>query len=172
MKPREGKIFDIKPQMTLAMKLAASFAITYYGLLLAFEVIAMVFRRYYFDSYYFNEGEMSMASREFIVQITQLALSIILVFSLIQIFRKKTYGKAIFVSATFLLIFLQILATGLFPILKYALEVLMLIIIAPIRIKKKVRVKKEKQLAETTAPMGDAPSEDETPSESNLSDNE
>ena len=172
MKPREGKIFDIKPQMTLAMKLAASFAITYYGLLLAFEVIAVVFRRYYFDSYYFNEGEMSLGSREFIVQIIQLALSITLVFSLIQIFRKKTHGKAIFVSATIVLIFFQIVATGLFPLLKYALEVLMLLIIAPIRIKKKVRVKKGKQPTETIKPVEAAPTEKEIPSESSPSENE
>ena len=43
---REGKIFDLKPELTLAMKLAATFAITYYGLLLVFEVITVVFRRY------------------------------------------------------------------------------------------------------------------------------
>ena len=53
----EGKIFDLKPQMTTSMKLAASFAITYYGLLLIFEVITVIFRRYYIDSYYFNQGD-------------------------------------------------------------------------------------------------------------------
>ena len=166
MKTREGKIFDIKPQMTLAMKLAASFAITYYGLLLVFEVIVVVFRRYYFDSYYFNQGEMSLGSQEFIVQIIQLALSITLVFSLIQIFRKKTYGKAIFVSASLLLIFFQIFATGLFPLLKYFLEVLMLLIITPIRIKKKIRIKKGKLPKITIEPVETTPTEEETPSES------
>ena len=65
MKPRESKIFDLKPKLTTAMKLAASFAITYYGLLLIFEVVTVVFRRYYFDTYYFNQGEMSLGSREF-----------------------------------------------------------------------------------------------------------
>ena len=103
MKPRESKIFDLKPKLTTAMKLAASFAITYYGLLLIFEVVTVVFRRYYFDTYYFNQGEMSLGSREFLVQIIQLALSIILVFSLIQIFRKKVYGKALFVGFSILL---------------------------------------------------------------------
>lgn len=172
MKQREGKIFDLKPEMTLAMKLAASFAITYYGLLLVFEIVAVVFRRYYFDSYYFNQGEMSLGSQEFIVQIIQLALSITLVFSLIQIFRKKTHGKAIFVGATLVLIFFQIVATGLVPILKYALEVLMLLIIAPIRIKKKVRVKKGKEPMEEEALIEVAQNEDETPSESKPSENE
>ena len=32
MEQREGKIFNLKPEMTLPMKVAASFAITYYGL--------------------------------------------------------------------------------------------------------------------------------------------
>ena len=140
-KPSEGKIFNLKPEMTLAMKLMASFAITYYGLLLIFEIVAMVFKRYYFDSYYFNEGEMSLGSREFVVQIIQLVLSITLVLSLIQIFHKKSYGKAIFVIASILLIVFQFIVTGFVPWLKYALEVLMVLIIAPLRVKKKVRFK-------------------------------
>lgn len=141
MEQRESKIFDLKPKMTTAMKLAASFAITYYGLLLIFEVVTVIFRRYYFDTYYFNQGEMSLGSREFLVQIIQLALSIILVFSLIQIFRKKVYGKALFVGFSILLIVFQFFTTGLVPLMKYALEVLLVLIIAPIRVKKKIKMK-------------------------------
>ena len=140
-KPSEGKIFNLKPEMTLAMKLAASFAITYYGLLLIFEIVTIVFKRYYFDSYYFNQGEMSLGSREFMVQIIQLMLSVLLVFSLILIFRKKAYGKAIFVSASILLMVFQFIVTGFEPWLKYALEALLVLIIAPIRVKKKIRIK-------------------------------
>ena len=140
-KPSEGKIFNLKPEMTLAMKLAASFAITYYGLLLIFEIVTIVFKRYYFDSYYFNQGEMSLGSREFMVQIIQLVLSVLLVFSLILIFRKKAYGKAIFVSASILLMVFQFIVTGFVPWLKYALEALLVLIIAPIRVKKKIRIK-------------------------------
>lgn len=51
----EGKIFNLKPEMTLAMKLAAAFAITYYGLLFVFEIITVIYSRYYIDSYYFNQ---------------------------------------------------------------------------------------------------------------------
>ena len=158
-KPSEGKIFNLKPEMTLAMKLAASFAITYYGLLLVFEVIAVVFRRYYFDSYYFNQGETDLGSREFVVQIIQLVLSILLVWSLIRIFRKKSYGKAVFVSASILLIVFQFIVTGFVPWLKYALEVLLVLIIAPLRVKKKIRIKdgkiaveevKEEETVDTT----------------------
>ena len=141
MQQSEGKIFNLKPELTTAMKLAASFAITYYGLLLLFEITTIVFRRYYFDSYYFNQGETTQGSSEFIVQIIQLVLSAILVFSLIQIFRKKVHGKASFVIVSFLLIAFQIFVTGFVPWMKYALEVLLILIIAPIRVKKKVKVK-------------------------------
>lgn len=144
MKQREGKIFDLKPQLTLAMKLAATFAITYYGLLLVFEVFTVVFRRYYFDSVYLNQEEISLNSRDFLIQLAQLALSALMVFSLIQIFRKKVYGKALFVLTTILLIGFQLLATGIYPILKYVLEVLLLLIIAPLRVKKKLRIKEGK----------------------------
>lgn len=144
MKQQEGKIFNLKPELTLAMKLAATFAITYYGLLLAFEVFTIVFRRYYFDAVYMNQEELSLSSRDFLIQLAQLALSVLLVFSLIQIFRKKVYGKAFFVSATILLIVFQFIATGPFPVLKYFLELLMLLFIAPLRVKKKVKIKKGK----------------------------
>lgn len=141
MEQREGKIFDLKPVMTTSMKLAASFAITYYGLLLIFEVVTVVFHRYYIDSYYFNQGEEGQGTSEFIIQIIQLILSFLLVFSLIQIFRKKNHGKALFVGASLILIIFQLIVTGFVPWMKYALEALLVLIIAPIRIKKKVRIK-------------------------------
>lgn len=141
MKKREGQIFNLKPEMTTAMKLAASFAITYYSLLLIFEVITLVFRRYYFDSYYLNLGDASKGTSEIIIQIIQFVLSIILVFSLIQIFRKKNHGKPLFVGGSILLIIFQLLVTGFVPWIKYALEALLVLIIAPIRVKKKIRIK-------------------------------
>ena len=142
-KAQHEGIFNLKPELTTAMKLAASFAITYYGLLFIFEIITIVYRRYYIDSYYFNQGQTAEGTSEFIIQIIQLILSTILVFSLIQIFRKKNNGKALFVGASLVLIIFQLIITGLVPWMKYALEVLLVLIIAPIRIKKKVKKKKE-----------------------------
>ena len=141
MKKRESKIFNVKPQLTTAMKLAASFAITYYGLLLIYEVFTLVYSRYFVDSYYFNQGETEEGLKDLWTQIVQLILSTILVFSLIQVFRKKVYGKALFVGFSFLLIGFQLYKTGLVPIVKYALEVLLILIIAPIRVKKKIKLK-------------------------------
>ena len=155
--PNEGKIFDLKPQMTVAMKLAAAFAITYYGLLLIFEIITVVYRRYYIDSYYLNQGQTTEGTSEFVIQIIQLVLSAILVFSLIQIFRKKNHGKALFVGASLVLIIFQLLVTGLVPWVKYALEVLLVLIIAPIRVKKKVKTKQEKQEPEAVEETAEEP---------------
>ena len=149
MKQNEGKIFNLKPQMTTSMKLAASFAITYYSLLLIFEIFTLIYRRYYIDYYYLNQVEYGEGSSELVIQIIQLILSVILVFSLIQIFRKKNRGKALFVGASIFLIIFQVLVTGFVPWMKYALEALLVLIIAPIRVKKKVRIKDGKIEIET-----------------------
>lgn len=149
MKQREGKILNLKPELTLAMKLAASFAITYYGLLLVYEVFTLVYSRYFIDSYYFNQDRVGQGTKDLWIQIAQLALSIILVFSLIQIFRKKVHGKAIFVFASLILIVFQFMVTGPVPFLKFVLEVFLVLIIAPIRVKKKLRLKGGKLKLET-----------------------
>lgn len=136
--PKESRIFDLKPELTLAMKLAATFAITYYGLFFLYEVMTLILYHYTIDSYYLGNGEvLENRSKDFIFLILELILSGLLVFSLIQIFRKKTHGKAIFVTASILLIAFQLLTTGVHPWVKYALEVLMVLLIAPIKIKKK-----------------------------------
>ena len=137
MEQREGKIFNLKPEMTLPMKVAASFAITYYTFLLIFAIITVIFSQYYIDSYYYNETNFKQDKSELLTPILQLVLLLTLVFSLIQIFRKKNHGKAIFVLASILLIVFQLVTTGL----KYALEALMVLIIAPIRVKKKIKLK-------------------------------
>lgn len=141
MEQREGKIFNLKPEMTLPMKVAASFAITYYGLLLVFAVITVIFSQYYIDSYYYNDKNIQQDKSELLTPILQLVLLLTLVFSLIQIFRKKNHGKAIFVLASILLIAFQLVTTGFIPWMKYALEALMVLIIAPIRVKKKIKLK-------------------------------
>lgn len=144
MEQREGKIFNLKPEMTLPMKLAASFAITYYGFLLVFAIITVIFSQYYIDSYYFNEANFKQDKSELLTPILQLAILITLVFSLIQIFRKKNHGKAIFVLASIILIIFQFVTTGFVPWMKYALEVLMVLIITPLRVKKKIKIKNGK----------------------------
>jgi hypothetical protein len=163
MEQREGKIFNLKPEMTLPMKVAASFAITYYSFLLVFAIITVIFSQYYIDSYYYNETNFKQDKSELLTPILQLVLLLTLVFSLIQIFRKKNHGKAIFVLASILLIVFQLVTTGFIPWMKYALEALMVLIIAPIRVKKKIKLKDGKlkleavdnQEAKTEEPAGE-----------------
>ena len=141
----ESKLFDLKPQLTLAMKLAATFAITYYGMLFLYTVATLVLCHYSIDSYYYgNERLFERWSKDFFFLILEVLLSGLLVFSLIQIFRKKANGKALFVGASILLIAFQLVTTGVNPWLKYALEVLMVLIITPIRMKKRIIIKKGK----------------------------
>ena len=140
-KQPEGKIFDLKPQLTLAMKLAATFAITYYGLLLLYEIATIVFSRYFIDSVYMGSNDIAQGQRDFAVLVIQLMLSVLLVFSLIGIFLKKSFGKAIFVGGSILLIIFQLFTTGFVPPLKYIVEVLILLVIAPLRVKKKIKIK-------------------------------
>lgn len=142
-KQKESKIFDLKPKLTLAMKLAATFAITYYGLLFLYEVTTLVLYHYSIDSYYLGNGEvLDYQSKDFVYLIVEFLLSGLLVFSLIQIFRNKLNGKALFVGFSILLIAFQLYMSGFHPWLKYALEALMVLIIAPVRMK--VRIKKGK----------------------------
>ena len=137
---KKSKIFDLKPKLTLAMKLAATFAITYYGLLFLYEVFTLVMYHYSIDSYYLGNGEvLENRFKDFAYLIIEFRLSGLLVFSLIQIFRKKLNGKAFFVGFSILLIAFQLITTGIHPWLKYALEVLMVLIIAPVRMKSKKR---------------------------------
>ena len=149
-KQKESKIFDLKPELTLAMKLAATFAITYYGLLFLYEVFMLVMYHYSIDSYYMGNGEvLENQSKDFVFLIIEFVLSGLLVFSLIQIFRKKVNSKAFFVGFSILLIGFQLYTSGIHPWVKYAMEVLMVLIIAPVRMKSKRRkVKPEDSASE------------------------
>jgi hypothetical protein len=159
-KPKESKIFDLKPQLTLAMKLAATFAITYYGLLFLFEIVMLVMYHYSIDSYYLGNGEvLENRSKDFVFLVIEFVLTGLLVFSLIQIFRKKVNGKAFFVGFSILLIGFQLYTSGVHPWLKYALEVLMVLIITPVRMKKRVKIQQGKIMLEDIEASPENPEE-------------
>ena len=157
---KESKIFDLTPKLTLAMKLAATFAITYYGLLFLYEVFMLVMYHYSIDSYYLGNGEvLENRSKDFVYLIIEVVLSGLLVFSLIQIFRKKVNGKAFFVGFSILLIAFQLYTSGVHPWLKYALEVLMVLIIAPVRMKSKKKGKVKPEDSESPEASAENPVE-------------
>jgi len=145
-KPELEEIFYLKPKLTLAMKLAASFALTYYTMMLAYYVLATVFYRYSIDFYYL--GRQSVYQNKYIdiiVLVSGLLLSTILVLSLILILCKKTYWKAVFVIMSFFLIVYQLITTSIHPWMKYALEILLVLVITPIRIKKIMKTEPQKE---------------------------
>lgn len=164
---KESKIFDLKPELTLAMKLAATFAITYYGLLFLYEVFTLVMYHYSLDSYYMGNGEvLENQSKDFVFLLIEFVLSGLLVFSLIQIFRKKVNGKAFFVGFSILLIAFQLYTSGIHPWVKYAMEVLMVLIIAPVRMKKRVKIQKGKiTLEDSTASQENPEASKENPTQ-------
>ena len=129
--------FYLKPKLTFAMKLAASFALTYYVMMFLYYILAVVFYRYSIDFYYL--GKQSVYQNQYIdviVLVSGLVLSLIMVVSLILILCKKTYGKAIFVVTTLILVVYQLITTSFHPWLKYALEILMMLVTTPIHTKK------------------------------------
>jgi hypothetical protein len=149
---KDGKIFNLKPQLTLAMKLAASFAITYYAMLLLYNILALFFFHYSLDYYYYDDTEtFEGESMDLFILIIGFVFSSVLVYSLIQILRKKKNGKIIFVTLSLFLILFQFFTTGFDVWFKYALEIFLVLIIAPIRIQKKWLVKKEAVASSTDA---------------------
>lgn len=146
------------------MKLTATFAITYYGLLFIYEVLTLVLYHYSLDSYYLGNGEvLENQSKDFIFLIVEFLLTSMLVFSLIQIFRKKVKGKAFFVGFSILLIAFQLYTSGFHPWLKYAMEVLMVLIIAPVRMRKRVRIQQGKITLEDSEASPENPAEELAP---------
>lgn len=145
-KPELKEIFYLKPKLTLAMKLAASFALTYYTMMFVYYVLATVFYRYSIDFYYL--GRQSVYQNKYIdiiVLASGLLLSTLLVLSLILILCKKTYWKAVFVIMSFILIVYQLITTSIHPWMKYALEILLILVITPIRIKKIMKTEPQKE---------------------------
>lgn len=162
----------LKPKLTFAMKLAASFALTYYVMMFIYYVIAVVFYRYSIDFYYL--GKQSVYQNLYIditVLAVGLTLSLLLVVSLILILCKKTYGKAIFVIASLILIVYQLITTSFHPWMKYALEVLMILVITPIRIKKRGLMTSPSTETHNEETSEEAESEEENTSETDTDEN-
>lgn len=143
MKKKGNKTLYIGTELTLAMKLAASFATAYYCLSFAFSIISLSFYPYFAISEYTGETIFHDKNIDLLVVILNTLLYAVLIFSLISIFCKKNYGKKIFIIATLLLILSQVLCTGFDAWLRYILEIVLLLIITPIREEKKSKPIKE-----------------------------
>ncbi|MBP5643943.1 MAG: hypothetical protein J6X10_06935 [Bacteroidales bacterium] len=128
-------IFKERKHVTLGMKLVCAFAITYYILFFAFTTYILIKYNTVFDEAYFDESLKEMVvSNHLAIFVSKWALLGLIITSLFLVFFKKRWGKFLFMLFTIALLILQIETTYPPAWLSYILEVLLVLIIAPLRV--------------------------------------
>lgn len=128
-------IFKERKHITLGMKLVCAFAITYYIVFFAFMTYVWIRYNTVFDEGYIDENlNEVVASNHYTLFVVEWALLAAIVVSLFMIFFKKRLGKFLFMIFTILLVVCQFYTT--FPPAweVYILEILIVLIIAPLRV--------------------------------------
>ena len=128
-------IFKERKHITLGIKLVCTFAITYYILFLSFMTYILIKYNTVFGEGYIDENlNEVVASNHFTIFIIEWALLAAIVISLFMVFFKKRLGKFLFMIFTILLVVCQFYTT--FPPAweVYILEILIVLIIAPLRV--------------------------------------
>jgi len=133
MKEKKQDITDIfirGRKLTLGVKLVGAFAITYYMLYFLLLTFFGIFYRNVYDPEYSGEtlfqSMMMSAILWFIVGM--------LVVSLILLFRRKRYGKFLFMIFTILLLTYQLITAEDHIWTIYFLELIMMLIMAPLKV--------------------------------------
>lgn len=133
---REKKsIFKERKHITLGMKLVCAFAITYYIVFFVFMTYVWIRYNTVFDEGYIDENlNEVVASNHYTLFVVEWALLAAIVVSLFMVFFKKRLGKFLFMIFTILLVVCQFYTT--FPPAweVYILEILIVLIIAPLRV--------------------------------------
>lgn len=123
-------IFIRGRKLTLGVKLVGAFAITYYSLYFLLLSIFGIFYRNVYDPEYSGEtlfqSMLMSAILWFIVGM--------LVVSLILLFRRKRYGKFLFMIFTIILLTYQLITAEDHIWAIYFLELMMLLIMAPLKV--------------------------------------
>ena len=128
-------IFKERKHITLGMKLVCAFAITYYIVFFAFMTYVWIRYNTVFDEGYIDENlNEVVASNHYTLCVVEWALLAAIVVSLFMVFFKKRLGKFLFMIFTILLVVCQFYTT--FPPAweVYILEILIVLIIAPLRV--------------------------------------
>ncbi len=134
-KEKKKSIFVEREQLTLSVKLTATFAITYYGLYFLFTTFLGIFYRSVFDPSYLDNTVNDQSEMYALIDYLTLWLTLgMIVFSLIALFRKKHYGKYLFMIFTVILIIHQIYDSSSSNILPLVIEFIILLVIAPLRV--------------------------------------
>lgn len=128
-------IFKERKHVTLGMKLVCAFAITYYILFFSFMTYILLKYSTVFDEDYLDPNLHELVtSNHYTLFIIQWVLLAVIVTSLFLIFFKKRTGKFLFMVFTILLVVCQFFTTYPPAWDVYVLELLILLIIAPLRV--------------------------------------
>ncbi len=130
MKQELPDIFIRGRKLTLGVKLVGTFAITFYSLYFLLLTVFGFFYRSVYDPAY---SEETLFKTMLMSAILWFIVGMIVV-SLILLFRRKRYGKYLFMIFTIILIVYQFVTSANHVWLIYFLEVMMLVIMAPLKV--------------------------------------
>lgn len=141
-KEKDTSIFVERQHVTLGMKLVGTFATVYYGLFFLFMIyLGFFYNTVYDPAYLVDTINEQNGTAVLISYISRTFLLGVILASLVMMFKKKRYGKLIFLVCTVLLIVIQILTTDPPAWSSYIIETLMTLIIAPLKVVKKFNEK-------------------------------
>ena len=123
-------IFIRGRKLTLGVKLVGTFAITFYSLYFLLLTVFGFFYRSVYDPAYSEETLF----KTILMSVVLWFIVGSIVVSLIMLFRRKRYGKYMFMIFTIILLVYQIVTSADHVWLIYILEVLMVIVMAPLKV--------------------------------------
>ncbi len=128
-------IFKERKHVTLGMKLVCAFAITYYILFFAFTTYVWIRYNTVFDEGYIDKNLNELVtSNHYTLFVVKWVLLALIIVSLFMVFFKKRLGKFLFMIFTILLVVCQFYTTYPPAYEVYILELLIVLIIAPLRV--------------------------------------
>lgn len=128
-------LFKERKHVTLGMKLVCTFAITYYILYFGLMTYFVFNFNSVYDKVYFGDELNDMVMDNYYeLFIARWVLQALIITSLFLIFFKKRWGKFLFMIFTILLVAIQYQTIYPPAWLIYILELLILLIIAPLRV--------------------------------------
>ena len=123
-------IFIRGRKLTLGVKLVGTFAITFYSLYFLLLTVFGFFYRSVYDPAYSEETLF----KTILMSVVLWFIVGSIVVSLIMLFRRKRYGKYMFMIFTIILLVYQLVTSANHVWLIYFLEVMMLVVMAPLKV--------------------------------------
>lgn len=139
-------IFIRGRKLTLGVKLVGTFAITFYSLYFLLLTVFGFFYRSVYDPAYSEETLF----KTILMSVVLWFIVGSIVVSLIMLFRRKRYGKYMFMIFTIILLVYQIATSANHVWLIYILEVLMVIVMAPLKVFVTINKKIKEEVADAS----------------------